>query len=114
MLKPEEIIERVLADRKVCRIVSDAGITIAPEPESPPNRPGLKWIPHQLDAGGPITWIESEYDPSMPGTTETPILYETGIEVCPNYFYIFEGVKKVWTGERGTAPAWNDERFAEV
>lgn len=114
MLKAEEIIEKVKADRATCRIVSAAGITISPEPEAPPNRPGLKWIPHQTKAGGAITWIESEYDASMPGTSETPIAFEAWLTVYPNYFYTLDGVRKVWTGDVFSGPEWGDERFSEM
>lgn len=114
MLRPEEIIEKVKADRDTCKIVAAAGITISPEPEAPPNRPGLKWIPHQTRAGGAITWIESEYDASLPGTKETPIAFEAGMTVYPNYFYTLGGVRKVWAGVAETKPEWEDERFEEM
>ena len=114
MLKPEEIIEKVKADRETCRIVAEAGITIKPEPGTPPNRPGLTWIPHQAKAGGPITWIESEYDASLPGTSETPIAFEAGLTVYPNYFYRLDGVRKVWTGEIAAGPDWSDIWFVEM
>lgn len=114
MLKAEEIIEKVKADRAMCRIVAEAGITIKPEPVAPPNRPGLKWIPHQQRAGGAITWIESEYDATLPGTSENPIAFETGMTVYPNYFYTLGGVRKVWAGVAETKPAWTDARFEEM
>lgn len=114
MLRPDEIVEKAKADRATCKIVAAAGITFSPEPEAPPVRPGLSWIPHQAQAGGPITWVESEYDPTLPGTTENPIPYELGLEVYPNYFYVLSGVKKVWTGEAEPAPAWDNERFVEI
>lgn len=114
MLKPEEIIEKVKADRATCKIVAAAGITIKPEPEAPPNRPGLRWIPHQTRAGGAITWIESEYDASLPGTKETPIAFEAGMTVYPNYFYTLNGVRKGWAGVAEAAPEWEDERFEEM
>lgn len=114
MMTPAEIIKMAQADRDVCKVVTAAGITINPEPEAPPNRPGLRWIPHQAVAGGPIAWVESEYDPSMLGTTETPIRYEPGVTLWPNYFYILDGAKKVWTGEQCIGAAWDDERFAAI
>lgn len=114
MLKAEEIIEKVKADRETCRIVAAAGITVKPEPKAPPNRPGLRWVPHQAQAGGLITWVESVYDPTLPGTTETPIPYQQSETVYPNYFYTLDGVKKVWTGEQEPAPAWEDDRFVEI
>lgn len=113
MLTPDEIIAYAKADRKMCRVVSAAGITIDPEPSAPPSRPGYSWIPRQLSAGGSIMWVESEYQPTMPGTAETPISYITGLTVYPNYYYTLDGVRKVWTGDETTAPAWDDERFAE-
>lgn len=114
MLQPDEIVEKARADRTTCRIVAAAGITVKPEPEVPPNRPGYTWIPYQAKAQGPITWVESEYDATMPGTTENPIPYELGLEVYPNYFYVLDGVKKVWTGDQGPAPEWEDDRFAAI
>lgn len=114
MMSPDEIIKMVKADRKVCEIVNAAGITIDPKPGTPPNRPGLHWVPRQIIAGGPITWVESEYDPAMLGTTETPIQYESGVTLLPNYFYVFGTVKKVWTGDQCTGAEWNDPRFVEI
>lgn len=114
MLKPEEIVEKVKADRATCRIVAAAGITIKPEPESPPSRPGYSWIPKQISAGGAIMWVESEYDSTMPGTKETPILYTARLTVYPNYYYVLDGVRKVWTGDETTTHTWDDERFAEM
>lgn len=114
MLRPDEIVEKAKADRATCKIVSAAGITIKPEPVAPPNRPGYTWIPYQAKARGPIAWVESEYDATMPGTTENPIPYELGLEVNPNYFYVLDSVKKVWTGDQVPAPEWEDDRFAEI
>lgn len=114
MLTPDEIIAYAKADRKMCRVVSAAGITIDPEPSSPPSRPGYSWIPKQISAGGAIMWVESEYDSTMPGTKETPIPYVAGLTAYPNYYYVLDGVRKVWTGEATVSPAWDDERFAEM
>lgn len=114
MLSAQEIVAKVKADRTTCDIVARAGITVEKRPEAPPNRPGLKWIPHQATAGGPIAWIESEYDASMPGTRETPIAFETGLTVYPNYFYTLGGVTKVWTGDITVNPDWGDIWFAEI
>lgn len=114
MLRAEEIIEKVRADRATCKIVAAAGITVNPEPDAPPNRPGLRWIPYQAKAGGSITWIESEYDATLPGTKETPIAFEAGMTVYPNYFYTLDGVRKVWAGVAEAAPEWTDGRFEEM
>lgn len=114
MLRPEEIIEKVKADRETCRIVAEAGITVKPEPDAPPNRPGLKWIPHQTRAGGAITWIESDYDATLPGTRENPIAFEPGMKVFPNYFYTLGGVRKTWAGVAEAVLEWTDERFEEL
>lgn len=114
MLKAEEIIDKVKADRAMCRIVAEAGITINPEPKAPPNRPGLKWVPHQTMAGGAIAWVESEYDATLPGTKENPIVFEPGMKVFPNYFYTLSGVRKVWAGTAEAEPEWEDERFNEL
>lgn len=114
MLSADDIITRVKADRATCRIVAEAGITIKPEPEAPPNRPGLKWIPRQTKAGGAITWVESEYDATLPGTSENPIAFEAGMTVFPNYFYTLGGVRKVWAGVAEATPEWTDERFEEL
>lgn len=113
MLSNEEIVARAKADRIACKIVAAAGITIDPEPTAPPDRPGLTWVPYQATAGGAIAWVESEYDPSLPGTAETPIVFKPGAMVYPNYYYTNGGVRKVWTGEVVTGPAWEDSRFVE-
>lgn len=114
MLSADDIVTRVKADRATCKIVAAAGITISPEPEAPPNRPGLKWIPRQTKAGGAITWVESEYDASLPGTSENPIAFEPGMTVYPNYFYALDGVRKVWAGVAEAEPEWTDERFEKL
>lgn len=113
MLTDAEIIRKAKADRATCRTVAAAGITIAPEPEHPPDRPGLAWIPTQPTAGGAIIWVESDYDPTLPGTAETPIVYKPGLTAYPNYYYTNDGVRKVWTGEIAENPSWDDSRFVE-
>ena len=50
----------------------------------------------------------------MPGTRETPIAFETGLTVYPNYFYTLDGVTKVWTGDITVNPDWGDIWFAEI
>lgn len=113
MLTDAEIIHKAKSDRATCRTVAAAGITINPEPEHPPDRPGLTWIPTQTTAGGAISWVESEYDPTLPGTVETPIVYKPGLTAYPNYYYTNEGTHKVWTGEETENPDWEDSRFVE-
>lgn len=113
MLTDAEIIHKAKADRATCRTVAAAGITIDPEPEHPPDRPGLTWIPTQTTAGGAISWVESAYDPTLPGTAETPIVYKPGLTAYPNYYYTNDGVRKVWTGEATGTPDWEDSRFVE-
>lgn len=114
MLSNEEIVARAKADRATCKVVAAAGITIDPEPMHPPDRPGLTWIPTQAVAGGPIAWVESEYDPSLPGTTENPIPFVEGLTVYPNYYYTLGGVRKVWFAEDPAVPQWDDDNFVEV
>lgn len=113
MLTAEEVVAKAKADRAVCRTVAAAGITVEAEPSAPPDRPGLTWVPHQATAGGPITWVESEYDPTLPGTKETPLEFKPGATVYPNYYYTMDGVRKVWTGEVMENPTWDDDRFVE-
>lgn len=113
MLTADEIVAKAKADRAVCKTVAAAGITVEAEPTAPPDRPGLTWIPTQAAAGGPITWVESEYDPNLPGTKETPLEYKPGLTVYPNYYYTQDGVRKVWTGEVTENTAWDDDRFVE-
>lgn len=113
MLTNEEIVARAKADRAICRTLTTAGIAVDPEPQSPPDRPGLKWIPHQSVAGGPISWIESEYDSTLPGTSENPIEFVEGMTVYPNYYYTLDGVRKVWFAADSATPAWDDGNFIE-
>ncbi len=115
MLTPDKIIAYAKADRETCRVISAAGITVDPKPSSPPNRPGYRWVPKQLTAGGSIAWTESDYDSAMPGTKESPIPYAADLTVYPNYYYVLDGVRKVWTGfDAADSPAWDDIRFAEM
>lgn len=117
----EELRKRVIAynvqvatQREVYEVVKELGITIASKPSIPPDRPGMKWIPYQGKTGGPISWVESEYDSTLPGTVETPIGYSEGLTVYPNYYYILDGVCKVWMdSEICMGPDWGDERFVE-
>lgn len=104
---------QVAAQREVYDVVQQLGITIDTRPSAPPDRPGLTWVPHQAVAGGNISWVESEYDPTLPGTKETPLEYKPGATVYPNYYYALDGVRKVWTGEVTTGPAWEDSQFVE-
>lgn len=105
----------VAADRKVAEIVKAVGLEIADRPMAPPNRPGYSWIPHLSTTSKTISWVESEYDPTLPGTAENPIPYEADMTVYPNYYYIFDGVRKVWMdAESCIEPEWDDERFAEI
>lgn len=113
MLTNEEIVARAKADRAMCKTVEAVGITVDPEPTVPPDRPGLKWIPTQAVAGGPISWVESEYDPDLPGTKETPIPFEEGMMVYPNYYYTQDGVRKVWMGADPATPTWDNDGFVE-
>lgn len=109
----KEIVARARHDRTVCKAVEAVGITVDPEPEHPPDRPGLTWVPTQAIAGGPITWVESEYDATLPGTAENPLVYKPGLTAYPNYYYTSDDVRKVWTGEITENPAWDDDRFVE-
>lgn len=119
-MKDQELRQRVItynrevaAQREVCQIIAACGITIDDRPDAPPDRPGLTWIPTQAVAGGNISWVESEYDPALPGTAETPIVYKAGLTAYPNYYYTNDGVRKVWTGEITENPDWTDSRFVE-
>lgn len=114
MLSNDIIVAKVLEDHYARRTMDAAGIIINEEPNTPPDRPGLIWVPKQLVANGPITWIESEYDATLPGTSENPIVFKYGCTVYPNYYYILNGVRKVWTGDEIVVnPAWEDENFVE-
>lgn len=114
MLTPNEIITYAKRDHEICRTISQVGITIEEKPLELPNRPGYKWIPHQEVAQGPITWIESDYDATMPGTQENPIEFVEGLTVLPNYYYILNGIRKLWAGNESVYnPSWDDENFIE-
>lgn len=95
-------------------IIKEVGITIEEKPLELPSRPGYIWIPRQKVAGGAITWTESSYDSTMPGTKETPIAFVENLTVLPNYYYILNGVRKLWAGNEATYnPSWDDENFIE-
>lgn len=45
------------------------------------------------------------------GTSDNPIVWVEGVVCITNAFYIYEGVRKVWTGETGVTAAWDDDRW---
>lgn len=45
------------------------------------------------------------------GTADNPIVWKDGATACPNFHYVKDGVRKVWTGENSEMPSWDDERF---
>lgn len=47
------------------------------------------------------------------GTADTPIVWKDGATAYPNFYYVKDGVRKVWTGENSEMPSWDDERFVE-
>ena len=47
------------------------------------------------------------------GTADNPIVWKDGATAYPNFYYVKDGVRKVWTGENSEMPSWNDERFVE-
>ena len=47
------------------------------------------------------------------GTADNPIVWKDGATAYPNFYYIKDGVRKVWTGENSEMPSWDDERFVE-
>lgn len=48
------------------------------------------------------------------GTADNPIVWKDGATAYPNFCYIKDGVRKVWTGEAWDMPQWDDERFVEL
>lgn len=119
-MKNQELRERVLAynrevakAREVAEIVDAVGLTIDARPQSPPSRPGHAWQPYLSTTSKLISWVESDYDATLAGTAENPIPYAEGLSPLPNYYYTCDGVRKVWTGEAGQNPAWDDDNFVE-
>lgn len=47
------------------------------------------------------------------GTADNPIGWKEGMTAYPNFYYVKDGVRKVWTGENSEIPSWDDERFVE-
>lgn len=47
------------------------------------------------------------------GTVDNPIVWKDGATAYPNFYYVKDGVRKVWTGENSEMPSWDDERFVE-
>lgn len=47
------------------------------------------------------------------GTADNPIVWKDGMTAYPNFHYVRDGVRKVWTGENSEMPSWDDERFVE-
>lgn len=93
--------------------IQEAGITVEPRPIDLPTRPGYEWKPIQMVAGGSVTWVLSDYDPTLPGTKANPITFKDGMEVLQNYNYIRDGVMKVWFGSQHAHPAWDDANWVD-
>lgn len=82
-----EAIKTVIkADKTTIAIVKEVGITIEEKPSIITPRPGYKWVPTQMTAKGPITWIE-KVDPNAEGTADKPITFIAGMTVYENYYY---------------------------
>lgn len=47
------------------------------------------------------------------GTADSPIIWKDGMTAYPNFYYVKDSVRKVWTGENSEMPSWDDERFVE-
>ena len=47
------------------------------------------------------------------GTADNPITWKDGATAYPNFYYVKDGVRKVWTGTDWAMPSWDDERFVE-
>jgi hypothetical protein len=45
------------------------------------------------------------------GTAENPLAWKDSMTPYPNFHYVRDGVRKVWTGENSEIPNWDDERF---
>lgn len=45
------------------------------------------------------------------GTADNPIIWKDGMTAYPNFHYVRDDVRKVWTGENSEMPSWDDERF---
>lgn len=45
------------------------------------------------------------------GTAENPIAWKDSMTPYSNFYYVKDGVRKVWTGENSEMPSWDDERF---
>lgn len=78
--------EAIREHKETVDIVADCGIVIEEKPSILPDRPGYKWVPTQTTAKGSITWIEEE-DPNAEGTADNPIVFVSGMDVHPNYYY---------------------------
>lgn len=78
--------ESIGAIKGIVAVVEAVGITVEDKPTEMPSRPGYQWVPHQAQAGGPITWIESESEDKR-GTADQPIFFTAGMEVWPNWYY---------------------------
>ena len=55
-------------------------------------------------------YVEQEYPV---GTKDAPIIWKDGATAYPNFYYIKDGVRKVWTGAEPAMPSWDDENFVE-
>lgn len=111
--KQKQLINDIREKNDIINIIKDVGITIEDKPTSVTSRPGYKWVPCQVVAGGAITWIEEE-DPEAKGTASRPIMFAAGMGVYENYFYT-DGDTRYVCVKTGTADSLtNNEMFKEL
>lgn len=48
------------------------------------------------------------------GTAENPIVWEAGMRLIQNAYYVHDGETRVWMGEAGAAGEWEDGSFVPV
>ena len=48
------------------------------------------------------------------GTADNPIVWKEGMSLISNAYYIYNDVRKVWTGDAGVMATWDDSNFVEL
>jgi hypothetical protein len=98
------------ANRKTVQQVEDAGGIREEITQS--DKIGFDWrIFYVNDIAVRKDYVEQE---NPFGTADNPIVWKEGMSLIQNAYYIYDGVRKVWTGEAGAMASWDDTNFIEI
>ncbi len=91
------------AAQRVTNVINEIGFEVIREQS---DKLGSDWVTYKLgDVVLRRDYVEQE---NPTGTADNPIEWNENVQLIPNAFYVYNGERKVWTGEPGTGAAWDD------